>query len=201
LPGAAPDPQGSADEGQEPPSEGELAAKAAAEQEQGEDEESRERRRRKTSSKSSGSSSSSGSARSSDDSEPAPKPAAPQPARKPGGPRSLDDLLDSALTGKPSSSGSSAAAAPASNLPDKPSRDDVLSAMNGVKDEVATCAKGQSGVAFVNVTVAGKTGRVTNAQVSGITGPAGSCIAKAVRKAKFQQFKSSQFMIKYPFRL
>ena len=49
--------------------------------------------------------------------------------------------------------------------------------------------------------VAGSTGRVTNAQVEGITGPAGSCIAKAVRKAKFPKFQQSTFKVKFPFRL
>ena len=73
--------------------------------------------------------------------------------------------------------------------------------MTGVKGAVSACAQGQTGVAFVNVSVAGATGRVTSAEVSGITGPAGSCIAKAVRSANFPKFQSKVFKVKYPFKL
>jgi len=76
-----------------------------------------------------------------------------------------------------------------------------FSAMSGVKNAVGACAKGQTGVAFVNVSVAGATGRVTAAEVTGITGPAGSCIAKAVRGASFPKFQQRVFKVKYPFKL
>ncbi|HET6340210.1 MAG TPA: hypothetical protein VFG30_43670, partial [Polyangiales bacterium] len=85
--------------------------------------------------------------------------------------------------------------------PEKPSRDDVLNAMNGVKGAVSACANGQTGVAFANITVAGKTGRVSNVEVTGMTGEVGSCIARSVRKANFPKFKSDNFQIKFPFRL
>ena len=49
--------------------------------------------------------------------------------------------------------------------------------------------------------VAGSTGHVTTAQVKGVTGPAGSCIAQAVRKATFPKFKQSVFKLSYPFKL
>ena len=54
---------------------------------------------------------------------------------------------------------------------------------------------------MVNVSVAGETGRVTNAQVSGVTGPAGSCIAQAVRKAQFPKFQNKVFKVQFPFKL
>ena len=76
-----------------------------------------------------------------------------------------------------------------------------MNAMNGVKDAVSACANGASGVAFANVTVAGTTGRVTNATIEGQSGEVGSCIARAVRKAKFPRFKSANFKVKFPFRL
>ncbi|HKU42151.1 MAG TPA: hypothetical protein VJR89_28525, partial [Polyangiales bacterium] len=129
-----------------------------------------------------------------------PKPEA-APAKPKGG-SSLDDLLDNAIGGsgkKPAASAAPAAAA--SNLPDKPSRDDVLNAMNGVKNDVSGCAKGQTGVAFANITVSGKTGRVSNVEVTGMTGEVGSCIARTVRKASFPKFKSDTFQVKFPFRL
>jgi predicted Zn finger-like uncharacterized protein len=129
----------------------------------------------------------------------APKPKS-EPA-KPSGPRTIDDLLDSALSGKSAKRTTKSAPAPSENLPKQPSKSEVLKAMGGVKGAVSACAKGQNGVAIVNVTVAGSTGRVTNAQVEGITGPAGSCIAKAVRRAKFPKFQQSTFKVKFPFRL
>ena len=72
--------------------------------------------------------------------------------------------------------------------------------MNGVKSAVQACGGG-GGVAMVNVSVAGETGRVTNAQVSGVTGPAGSCIAQAVRKAQFPKFQNKVFKVQFPFKL
>jgi hypothetical protein len=116
---------------------------------------------------------------------------------------SIDDLLNDAIT---SGSGKGGAAKPESeassaNLPEKPSREDVLAAMKGVTEAVKACGNGQSGVAFANVTVAGKTGRVTNADVTGMTGDVGSCIARAVRKASFPKFKANNFEVKFPFRL
>jgi predicted Zn finger-like uncharacterized protein len=143
--------------------------------------------------------------------KPAEQPAAkepvaskPEPAPKKGGSSSIDDLLDSAIGSKgggAKSGGSAAAAASTANLPDKPSRDDVLNAMNGIKAPIAACANGQTGVAFANITVAGKTGKVSNVEVTGMTGEVGSCIARTVRKASFPKFKSENFQIKFPFRL
>jgi len=127
-------------------------------------------------------------------------PAASKPS-KPSGPRSIDDLLGDALAG-PKGGKPVEAAAPASDLPKTPSRDQVVAAMNSVKGDVSACAKGgASGVATVSVSVAGATGRVTNAQVNGVTGPAGSCIAQAVRKAQFPKFSSAVFKVAFPFKL
>jgi predicted Zn finger-like uncharacterized protein len=126
------------------------------------------------------------------------KPAA-APVEKPKGNGSIDDLLNDAIGGKSNSLGSKPAAA--ESLPEKPSRDDVLKAMKGVTDAVKACAPGQAGVAFANVTVVGKTGRVGNVDVTGVTGEPGSCIARAVRKAVFPKFSAENFQVKFPFRL
>ncbi len=183
----------------EKPSEGELAARAAAAtgddpsqpRERSGSSDDREGRRRRESK--------------GEDSTPAPAAAAPEkPAApsKPSGPRSIDDLLDGALSGSSSSKGGKPAESSAarSDLPETPSRDQVMSAMNGVKSAVQACGAG-SGVATVTVSVAGETGRVTNAQVGGVTGPGGSCIAQAVRKAQFPKFKNKVFKVSFPFKL
>jgi hypothetical protein len=66
---------------------------------------------------------------------------------------------------------------------------------------VQACAKGAGGVVTVTVNVAGATGRVTTAEVNGITGPAGSCIAQVARKAQFPKFAKSVFKLAFPYKL
>jgi predicted Zn finger-like uncharacterized protein len=125
--------------------------------------------------------------------------------------RSIDDLLDGAGD-KPSpkkepapapaaAPAASAAADGADDMPPSPSRDEVLAAMRGVEPAVRACATGaEKGMAEVQITVAGNTGRVTNATVTGITGEVGSCIARAARNAKFPKFSKPNFQVKYPYR-
>ncbi len=182
------------------PSEGELAAKKAAAEEASAEEKndshgsSSEHHHRHSSESSSAKASHSE----------APAPAAPEKKAppKPTGPRTIDDLLEGALNGsssKTAAKSESAAAKP--DLPETPSRDQVRSAMSSVQSAVQACSSGSGGVAIVTVNVAGATGRVTNAEVSGVTGPAGSCIAKAVRKARFPKFSSRVFKIAFPYKL
>jgi predicted Zn finger-like uncharacterized protein len=122
--------------------------------------------------------------------------------------RSIDDLLEGAPP-EPTKKKSEPAPAPAasaaaddtSDLPPSPSRDEVLAAMRGVESAVRACASGsEKGTAEVQITVAGTTGRVTNATVTGITGEVGSCIARAARNAKFPHFSKPTFQVKYPYR-
>jgi len=132
---------------------------------------------------------------------------APAPTKSTGGgDRSLDDLLDSALGGKPAKPAAAAAkpaAAPAANLPSMPAKEDVLGAMKGVTPRVQSCGNGQSGVAMAKITVAGATGRVTNVDVSGqFAGtPVATCVTREVTKAKFPKFSQSSFSIAYPFKI
>lgn len=140
--------------------------------------------------------------------------AKPQPKPAPAANRSIDDLLAGATGDKPASSAAPApaptstpAANPAStqeaeDLPEQPSRDETLAAMRGVEAAVRACAANETvtGTAEVAINVAGATGRVTSATVTGITGTVGSCIARAVRNARFPRFSRSTFTIKYPYR-
>jgi predicted Zn finger-like uncharacterized protein len=187
--------------GAEPPSEGALAA-AKANEDAKQDEPSGRTSERSTRRRSGASTDSSGTK--SPDSEPAASPIAGEkreaPA-KPGGPKSIDELLDGALSGSPRAKTAADTAAPKTNLPDQPGREQVIAAMTSVKSAVSACAQGQGGVATVTVSVAGETGRVTNAQVSGVTGPAGSCVAQAVRKAQFPKFQNKVFKVQFPFKL
>ena len=199
-PAPAPVAPGSAAANTNAPTEGELAAREAAKQhtEEGSSSHSGGEHRRKHENE--GETKSSGAT----GMEPAANSETKESTKpsKPSGPRTIDDLLDGALNG----SGKTKGAAPAevdSSLPEKPSREQVVSSMNSVRGDVAACGKGGAGgVAIVAVSVAGSSGRVTNAQVvSGATGPAGSCIAQAVRKAQFPKFQSNVFKVNFPFKL
>jgi predicted Zn finger-like uncharacterized protein len=180
-------------------SEGEKAARerARAEEEAKSGRSSSRRARRRSSGGSSDKSSSSSSA-----------PSAPAPAAEPAKPKmstgkeSIDDLLAGALGG-----GSKKAAKPAApsgpakpSLPRTPSRDAVLRALRGVQPAVSACAQGQRGVAMADIVVA-SSGRVKSVRVSQVTGPVASCIARAVRKAKFPAFGDPTFSVKFPFKL
>ncbi len=111
--------------------------------------------------------------------------------------RSIADLLDSAAASKGSASSST------SNLPQTPSKSQVRSALSSVRGAVKQCGGGESGVVNTSITVAGSTGRVSNVSVSGkYAGTSvGSCVARAVKRAKFPKFKQSSLKIGFPFSL
>jgi hypothetical protein len=74
--------------------------------------------------------------------------------------------------------------------------------MRGVQRAVSACGQGQHGSVMVRVSVAGPSGRVSNAEASGGMPPAvRSCVARAVRGAHFPPFRRSSMTINYPFRL
>jgi hypothetical protein len=81
-----------------------------------------------------------------------------------------------------------------------PSRADVLQRMESVRPAVRACAAGRSGVADLDVTVA-HSGVVTHVLVGGdFAGTTqGSCIARAVREARFPSFKQDRFRVLFPY--
>jgi hypothetical protein len=130
---------------------------------------------------------------------------APAKTTKRTGPASIDELLGGALDspgGGPTKRPAAAAPA-ASNLPEQPSRDDVMNALRSIDEAVKACGAGQHGVAMAAITVAGNTGRVSGVNVSGqFQGtPIGSCVARAVRGAHFSKFSRPDFKVNFPFRL
>jgi predicted Zn finger-like uncharacterized protein len=134
--------------------------------------------------------------------KPAEKPAAEEKAAKPApaADRSIDDLLNNAVTGK-----KSAAAPPAQNaMAEAPSRNDVLTSMKKIESEVRACAASEAtpvtGTANVAITVMGSSGKVASAEVSGLTGPVGSCIARVARTATFAPFTREKFSVTFPYR-
>ena len=91
---------------------------------------------------------------------------------------------------------------PPPDLPATPDRDAVIAAMRAIQPLVSACAEERHGVATVEITV-GSSGRVRSALVTGdFAGtPEGSCVARAVRRARFPQFTQPTFEITYPFSL
>lgn len=120
------------------------------------------------------------------------------PVKKSGG-ASIDDLLDGALSGKRSEPKPQAAPEKESSLPMAPARDQMLSSLGKAKAKAAKC-KG-SGVATAAITIAGKSGRVSNVSVSGVDGSSKSCVEKAVRSTSFPKFQKESFEVKFPFKL
>jgi len=96
-----------------------------------------------------------------------------------------------------------AASAPAvsdPNVPEAPSRSEVLSRLEAVRPSVRACAAGRSGVADLDITIA-HTGMVMHVLVGGdFAGTTeGSCIARAVRGARFPSFKQERFRLLFPY--
>ena len=118
---------------------------------------------------------------------------APAPAPKKRGGDDIDDLLAAATKKtKPKTN---------SNLPDKPSRSAVGSALKAAQAKMGSC--GGSGSAKTKVVFKGSTGRVVSAKVSGpLAGtPAGKCVEKKAKTAKVPPFKQASLSVTYPFRL
>ncbi|MFO0693019.1 MAG: hypothetical protein U0230_05645 [Polyangiales bacterium] len=86
-------------------------------------------------------------------------------------------------------------------LPEVPERAEVLAGLQAVHDAVAACTEGH-GSAVLHVTIAGS-GRVTTAFATGhFAGtPEGSCMARAVRAARFPRFTRPTITVEYPFQL
>ena len=89
------------------------------------------------------------------------------------------------------------------DLPEQPSRSEVAAAMRGVMPVVTACGAGEAGTATVAITVAGDTGHVSSAVVSGVFAgtPVGACVSRAVMGARFPRFQRPTFVFSYPVRI
>ena len=120
----------------------------------------------------------------------------PSPTKK--GSPDIDDLLDGAISGAKKPAPKEEAPA-ASALPAAPSREQMMSALGVAKGKAAKC-KGP-GVATASITITGKSGRASSVNVTGVEGPAKSCVEKAVRSTSFPKFQKDTFEVKFPFKL
>ena len=140
---------------------------------------------------------------------PAPVPAEPAPAKpaeaattlaktEPAPSRSVDALLDEALSG---SGARPAPAAGPAELPEAPSRDEVTQAMAVLLPAIRGCAMGQTGLATAGIVVRGD-GRVASVELSGapFEGTAsGRCMEGVLRRARFSRFRQPTFRVRFPF--
>lgn len=109
--------------------------------------------------------------------------------------RSVDELLDQALRSTPSDPRPTAAA----SLPELPTRRHVETTLRALEGEVAMCGEGD---VTVRVVIAGATGEVESATVSGASSAAvSSCVARVVRTARFPRFERERFVVAFPYRL
>ena len=138
--------------------------------------------------------------------EAAPAPTPSMAASRRGG-DDIDSLLAAALGGGGRSSSRMAqtpsrmASSGGGNLPETPPRDAVLRGLRSVSGPVRACGGGQHGVANTTVVIAGSSGRVQSARVAGSFAgtPVGSCVARAVRGARFPRFSRSTFSVTFPY--
>jgi hypothetical protein len=89
--------------------------------------------------------------------------------------------------------------APVADLPLTPSREQVAAGFEAVRAQLTQCAAGQHGVAQIAATIA-STGRISHALVEGAFAgtPEGSCMARAVRAARFPTFSQPSLKVSYP---
>jgi predicted Zn finger-like uncharacterized protein len=119
----------------------------------------------------------------------------------------LDCLLDPAKCkkgggGKPAGGGGAKADSGGGDAKDRLEPSDIQKGMRGVKGRVQACYDQYKvpGMVQVSVTIS-PAGRVSGANVTGkFAGtPTGSCVAGAVRGAKFDRFRGGAITITYPF--
>jgi len=111
---------------------------------------------------------------------------------------SIGDLLTSPTP--PPSPPAPASPPSADDLPERPTRSQITSALTPLNGAVRQCAGGQTGTAPVEITW-GSDGTVRSASVRGIFAgtPVGQCIADVVRRARVSPFRTSQAQVTWPF--
>jgi hypothetical protein len=87
-----------------------------------------------------------------------------------------------------------------SRLPVRPTRAQVIAAMRRVTPAVYDCFENGLGFVRTELSVTGKTGRVTQVHVAGGTGREHACIARVLRGARLPKFNQEKLEIAYPFR-
>ena len=138
--------------------------------------------------------------------------------RKPNPNRSIDDLLDYAISNLPEGKSAKSKRARAasrrktaastgrtkkratSGRTDAPSRNQVLAAIRRILPVAKSCAPSGSGTARSQITISGATGKVVKVAVRDVDVAVGRCVEDALRRARFPKFARPTFNITYPIR-
>jgi hypothetical protein len=85
---------------------------------------------------------------------------------------------------------------------DSLSRQQVQRGIELLRTQLVACAGDRHGTSLTQLTISPE-GRVTHSLIEGAFAgtPAGSCMARALRGARFPRFASEAFTVRYPFRL
>jgi hypothetical protein len=92
--------------------------------------------------------------------------------------------------------------APAADLPEALTREQVQTGLEQLRGKLAACAGDAHGTTYANITIAG-TGRVSYSTIEGAFAgtPAGSCMARTLRSGSFPKFGGEPLKVRYPFGL
>jgi hypothetical protein len=83
-----------------------------------------------------------------------------------------------------------------------PTREQIVGAMQSVAPQVQACAGGTRALVDVRATIAGPTGRLERAEVSGaVPEPVRECITRALMTVQVPPFTQPSYVVTYPFRL
>jgi hypothetical protein len=87
-------------------------------------------------------------------------------------------------------------------LPEALTREQVVAGFESTREALLQCAAGKHGIVTLTTTIA-NSGRVSRAVVEGVFqgSPEGSCMARAVRSARFQRFSQQSLNVTYPISL
>ncbi|MCB9596529.1 MAG: proprotein convertase P-domain-containing protein [Sandaracinaceae bacterium] len=89
-----------------------------------------------------------------------------------------------------------------SNLPELPTRSDIVRVLGALRPRVEACGTGQGGSARVIATVTGSTGRVTQVSANGLSDPnVQRCVVRTVRTATFPRFRRQSLDVDYTYAL
>jgi hypothetical protein len=124
--------------------------------------------------------------------------------RDAGGSASLEDMLDEATGQRVRPAPDPEAAKKVEDVKKELDRRDVSAALEGIQGEVRSCREldGASGTVSVRFVVA-PTGQVSSSQATGAHARSrtGSCVAGAVKGARFPAFEGAPVSFTYPFLL
>jgi hypothetical protein len=89
----------------------------------------------------------------------------------------------------------------AKKLPAKPNRAAILSGMARVTPRIRACARGQGGVARLEMVIDGPRGKVRSVTASGVPASMKACVTRAAKRARFKPFADEAFRVGYPLKL